>query len=182
MVGSGYNFVRTNIRNDMTLSWDLFIALFFVIMAVYGFLLGRSRVFNILINSYVGYVIAFELGDFAFDYLTRAAQISHSVNVTLFGAKVFVFALVVFVLTLNSELLGIRDDSSANKVWTVLYGILAAGLILSSVFGFMGNAEQVNLFSGSQLATQVYNYRLVWLVAPILTVIVANVLNRFGKR
>lgn len=166
----------------MTLSWDLFIILFFVIMAVYGFLLGRSRVFNILINSYVGYVIAFELGDFAFDYLSKASQLSHSVTVTLFGAKVFVFALVVFVLTLNSELLSIRDDGSANKTWTVVYGILAAGLVLSSVFGFMGNAEQINLFSGSQLATQVYNYRLVWLTAPILAVILVNVMSRFGKR
>lgn len=166
----------------MTLSWDLFIILFFVVMGVYGFLLGRGRVFNILINSYVGYVIAFELGDFAFDYLTRAAQLSHSVTVTLFGAKIFVFALVVFVLTLNSELLGIRDDAPASKPWTVLYGILAAGLILSSIFGFMGSAEQVNLFLSSTLATRVYDLRLVWLVTPILAVIVANVMSRFGRR
>ena len=166
----------------MTLSWDLFIALFFVVMAVYGFLLGRGRVFNILLNSYVGYVIAFELGGFAFNYLSRVSQLSHSVTVTLFGAKVFVFALVVFVLTLNSELIGIRDDGAPSKFWTVLYGILAAGLILSSVFAFMGNVEQMSLFANSRLATQVYNLRLVWLVTPILAVIAANVMSRFGRK
>lgn len=166
----------------MTLSWDLFIILFFVIMAVYGFLLGRGRVFNILINSYVGYVVAYELGGFAFDYLSKVTQLSHSVTVTLFGAKVFVFALVVFVLTLNGELLGVRDDAPVSKFWTVLYGVLAAGLILSSIFGFMGNAEQVNLFSNSQLATRVSDLRLAWLTAPIVAVIVANVMARFGKK
>ena len=166
----------------MTLSWDLFIILFFVVMAVYGFLLGRSRVFNILLNSYVGYVIAFELGDFAFDYLTQAAQISHSVNITLFGAKIFVFALVVFVLTLNSELLGIRDDGRTSKPWIVLYGILAAGLILSSIFGFMGNAEQANLFSHSVLAARVYDLRLAWLIAPILAVIIGTAIAWFRKK
>jgi len=165
----------------MTLTWDLFIILAFVVMAVYGFLLGRNRVFNILINSYVGFVVAAELGDYAFDYLSRASQISHSVNITLFGAKVFVFALVIFVLTLNSELMGNREASDS-KVWTILYGILAAGLILSSVFGFMGNAEQFSLYSSSTLAIRVTDLRLLWLTAPIVAVIVANVMGRFGKR
>lgn len=166
----------------MTLSWDLFIILSFVVMGVYGFLLGRGRVFNILINSFVGYVVAYELGGFAYDYLSQVTQLSHSVNVTLFGAKIFVFALVVFVLMLNGELIGIRDDARGSKFWTVLYGVLAAGLILSSVFAFMGNAEQINLFSSSALATRVYDLRLVWLTAPILAVIASNVIGRFGRR
>jgi hypothetical protein len=166
----------------MTLSWDLFIILSFVVMGVYGFLLGRGRVFNILISSYVGFVIAYEVGDFAFDYLSRASQISHSVNISLFGAKVFVFALVIFILTLNAELLGIRDATSVSKVWAVLYGLLAAGLILSSVFTLMGGVEQASLFLNSNLANRVYDLRLFWLTAPIMGVVVANVMSRFGKR
>lgn len=166
----------------MTLSWDLFIILSFVVMGVYGFLLGRGRVFNILINSYVGFLVAFELGDFAFDYLSRASQLSHSVNITLFGAKIFVFALVIFVLTLNSELIGIRDDAPTSKFWTVLYGLLAAGLILSSVFALMGGVEQANLYTSSSLAMRVTDLRLAWLIAPILAVIVAQVMGRFGRR
>lgn len=166
----------------MTLSWDLFIILFFVVMAVYGFLLGRGRVFNILISTYVGYVIAYELGDFAYSYLSKVTQLSHSVTITLFGAKVFVFALVIFILTLNSELIGIKDDARINKFWTVLYGILAAGLILSSVFAFMGNVEQMSLFSGSELASKVYDFRLAWLIAPMITVVGVNVASRFGRK
>lgn len=166
----------------MTLTWDLFIALSFVIMAIYGFLLGRGRVFSILINTYVGYVVAFELGDVAYQYLSKVTQLSHSVSVTMFGAKVFVFVFIVFILTLNNELLGIRDEGSGSKIWTVLYGILAAGLILSSIFAFMGNAEMSTLFAGSTLAAKVYEFRIVWLVGPIVTVLAANIAGRFSKR
>jgi hypothetical protein len=166
----------------MTLTWDLFVALSFVIMAIYGFLLGRSRVFSILIHTYVGYVVAFELGDIAYQYLSKVTQLSHSISVTMFGAKVFVFAFIVFILTLNSELMGVRDDTSASKIWTVLYGVLAAGLILSSVFAFMGNAEMTNLFATSTLAAKVYEFRIVWLIGPIVTVLSANIVGRFRKR
>jgi len=89
---------------------------------------------------------------------------------------------VVFVLTLNAELLGIRDDAPTSKVWTVLYGLLAAGLILSSVFALMGSAEQASLFATSTLATRVTDLRLVWLTAPILAVVVAQVMGRFGRK
>jgi hypothetical protein len=166
----------------MTPTWDLFIILFFVIMTVYGFLLGRGRVFNILINSYVGYVVAYELGGFAFQYLSRITEISHSFNVTMFGAKIFVFAFVIFILTLNSELAGMRDDGLTSGLFTIAYGILAAGLILSSVFLFMGDVERMSLFTNSVLASRVYDLRMVWLVGPIVTVLLGNIIGKFGKK
>jgi hypothetical protein len=165
----------------MTPSWDLFIILFFVIMGVYGFLLGRGRVFNILINTYVGLVIATQLGSYAFDYLSKITEISHSFNVTLFGAKVFAFVAVLFVLTLNKELSGTNDDSFSSPIYTATYGVLAAGLILTSVFSFMGDAERASLFASSNLASTVYQYQILWLVAPIVVVIVSNVLTRIKK-
>ena len=151
-------------------------------MTVYGLLLGRGRVFNILINSYVGYVVAYELGGFAFQYLSRITELSHSVNVTMFGAKVFVFAFVLFILTLNSELAGMRDDGLTSGAFTIAYGVLAAGLILSSIFLFMGDAERANLFASSTLASRVYDFRIVWLIGPIATVLLGNIIGKFGKK
>jgi len=165
----------------MTPSWDLFIVLFFVIMGVYGFLLGRSRVFTILINSYVGLVIATQLGSYAFDYLARATSVSHSFNVSMFGAKIFVFVAIIFILTLNKELSGSGDEGGSNTAITAIYGILAAGLILSSVFSFMGEAERQALFNTSTLAARVYAIQYAWLLGPILVVIVSNVVSRFKK-
>ena len=164
----------------MTLSWDIFIILAFVIMGVYGFLLGRSRVFNILIYSYVGLTISTQLGSYAYDYLSKITDISHSFNMTMFGAKVFVFAAIIFVLTLNKELSG-NNDSGQNTIVTAIYGLLAAGLILSSVFSFMGNAEAALLFSTSTLAIQITNLQIFWLIAPILMMTTLTVWGKFRR-
>lgn len=164
----------------MTPSWDLFIVLAFVIMAVYGFLLGKSRVFGILMSSYVGLTIATQLGSFSYDYLSRITEISHSFNLTMFGAKLFVFVTVVFVLMLNKELTG-GGEGASNSLVTAVYGLLAAGLVLSSVFSFMGDAERASLFSSSSLAIQVYNYQVLWLVAPIILIVVLALWNKFSR-
>lgn len=164
----------------MTLSWDIFILLAFVIMGVYGYLLGRSRVFGIMINSYVGFTVASYLGSYAYDYLSKVTDISHSFNLTMFGAKVFVFVAVLFVLILNKELSGTGDNSQSSMV-TAIYGLLTAGLVLSSVFSFMADAERASLFSASSLAIQVYNYQILWLIAPIVMMTALTVWNKVRR-
>jgi hypothetical protein len=165
----------------MTPSWDLFIILFFTIMAVYGLLLGKGRVFNLLINSFVGYVVAAELGEFVYTYLAKATEISHSFNVTLFGAKVFAFVTVVFILTLRNELSGSSDAGYQGKINTILTGILAAGFILSSALVFMGNTERFDLLNASTIANYVYDYRLIWVIGPILLIVVNAAISKFRK-
>ena len=162
----------------MTLSWDLFVILVFVVMGVYGFLIGKSRVFGIIMSAYVGLTIATQLGSYAFDYLSKITEISHSFNVTMFGAKLFVFVLVIFILMLNKELTGGGESSSSSFV-TAIYGVLAAGLILSSVLSFMGYSERMLVFSASPTAIQVYNYQMIWLIAPIAMAITVTLWNKF---
>jgi len=166
----------------VTPSWDLFIILFFVILTVYGLLLGRGRVFNILINSYVGLVIATELGSIAFNYLSQAASLQHSMTLSLFGAKVLVFASVIFVLTMKSELAGANDDASTSSIYTAGYGFLAAGLMLSSILSFMTEADRLNMFSNSHLASQIYMYKSFWLVGPIAFILLGSILGRLIKK
>lgn len=166
----------------MAPSWDLFIILFFVILTVYGLLLGRGRVFNILINTYVGLVIATELGNVAFDYMSRVSAIQHSVALSLFGAKVLIFAIVIFILTMKSELAGANDDNQASSIYTGVYGFLAAGLMLTSVLSFMSEADRLNMFSTSNLASQVYTYQTFWLVGPIAFILVATILTKLVRK
>ncbi len=164
----------------MTLSWDLFIVLTFVIMGVYGFLLGRSRVLSIIINSYVALTVSSHVGSYAYQYLTKITDISHSFNLTMFGAKVFVFVTVLFVLMMNKELSG-GNDGGSKSIQTAIYGVLAAGLLLSSVFTLMGDEEKALLFSDSSLAIQVSNYQLLWLLAPIVMLTTITLWNKFRR-
>ena len=166
----------------MTPSWDLFIILFFVIMTVYGLLLGRGRVFNILINTYVGYVIATELGSLVLDYAIKASSISHSMSVSIFGVKVLLFAVTIFILTMRSELSGANDNSSVSSIYTAGYGFLAAGLMLTSVISFMPTTDRINFFHNSNLAAQIYGYRALWLIDPIVIILLTSVLGRLFRR
>jgi len=166
----------------MTPSWDLFIILFFVIMTVYGLLLGRGRVFNILINTYVGYVVATELGSLVLEYVVKVSSVSHSVSVSMFGVKVLLFAATIFILTMRSELSGANDDSSVSGVYTAGYGFLAAGLMLTSVFSFMPPIDRLNFFHNSNLAAQIYGYRALWLIGPIAIILLTSVLGRLFRR
>ncbi|PIZ00130.1 hypothetical protein COY62_04260 [bacterium (Candidatus Howlettbacteria) CG_4_10_14_0_8_um_filter_40_9] len=165
----------------MNLSWDFFIMMFFVVMTVYGLLLGKSRVFGILLNTYAGFVIAQEGGEIVFNYIKRAASINGALSTSYFGAKLLTFTAVVFILTLKGELSGYEDRGMHSTVMTAIYGFLSAGLILSSVFAFMGETEKQHIISVSSLASQVADYRLVWLVAPIGAVIVAGFLRGKGN-
>lgn len=151
-------------------------------MTVYGLLLGRGRVFNILINTYVGYVIGTEFGNFAYDYLVQASSISHSISVSVFGAKTLLFVATIFILTMRSELSGTNDSAVGSSMYTAGYGFLAAGLMLSSVLSFLDEADRINMFNNSNLAMQVYGYRYFWLIGPIAILIIASVLSRLFRK
>lgn len=164
----------------MTLSWDLFIVLFFVILTVYGLLIGRGRIFNILINVYVAFAIASELGESAFNSLSGLNSLAHSVSISIFGVKLLIFALVITILTLRNELVGGSYDNTS-KLYTAIYGFLTAGLALYSVFSFMGESGRYSLFQSSQLAVNVYSYNVVWLAGPIVVIVASYLLRRFAR-
>lgn len=161
----------------MTLSWDFFITMFFVVMTVYGMLLGKGRVFAILVNTYVGYVIAGEMGEIIFQSIKKAAFINNPFATSYFGAKLLTFAGVIFLLTLKGELSGYDDKGMQSSFMTAVYGFLASGLILSSIFSFMGETERSNIVSVSKIASQVVDNRMLWLVGPIGAVIIGSFLR-----
>ena len=165
----------------MAFSWDVFFVLIFTVMAIYGLFLGGGRIFNILISAFVGHVIAIEMGEFVYSYLSKAAEISHSANITLFGAKIFVFVAVVFVLMLRNELGGSSSSNYRSRLNVVAIGALAAGFILSSVLMFMSANERLELLSASVVAEYVYDYRLFWVIGPILLIIVNAAILKLKK-
>jgi uncharacterized membrane protein len=111
------------------------------------------------------------------------SSIPQGISVSLFAVKVLLFASVIFILTLKSELVSSSKDQNANNVlYTAIYGFLSAGLMTSCIFSFMGEAERMSLFSSSTIAANIYTFRLLWLVAPIAVVIVTGILKKiFGK-
>ena len=83
---------------------------------------------------------------------------------------------------MRSELSGSNDDSSTSGIYTAGYGFLAAGLMLTSVFSFMSVTDRINFFQNSNLAAQIYNYRMLWLIGPIAIILLTSILGRLFKR
>lgn len=152
----------------MNASWDLFITMFFVIMTVYGLLLGRGRIFTIVLSTYVGFVVSNEFSTFVFEKFSKAASFNNTLGTSQFGAKVITFAAVVFLLTMRSDVQHQEERGLEATVITAVYGFLAAGLIITSILSFMGDSEKMTILSNSVLATRVDSYRDLFLVGPIV--------------
>ncbi|MDO8507822.1 MAG: hypothetical protein Q7S53_04645 [bacterium] len=154
----------------MTLSWDLFIIVGFAIMAGVGALLGRGKALNILLGSFMGYVVATELGSLVFGY---AKSFSHTENFSLFLVKLALFAVIIIVLNAKTELGGKGGDDSS-LIINLVYGFLAAGFMTTAILSFLEPGEKANLLASSGLLTKIDQLKLIWIVAPIGFLFIAD--------
>jgi len=153
----------------MNLSWDIFAIIFFGAMAGVAAVLGRSKALGILMGSFVGYVVATELGSIA---LGIVKQYSHSDNFSLFLIKVVLFFATIIILNAKTELSGKGDDSSV--VISVIFGILAAAFMSTAILSFMEPGEKATLLQSSALITKIDQLKLIWIVAPVAFLFVAD--------
>ncbi len=154
----------------MTLSWDLFTIVIFAVMAGVGAILGRGKALNILLGSFMGYVVATELGALAFN---EAQRFAHTQNFSMFLVKIVLFFATIIILNAKTELGGKgRDDSS--MVINLIYGFLAAGFMATAILSFLDPTEKASLLAGSGLLTKIDQLKLIWIVAPIGFLFVAD--------
>jgi hypothetical protein len=157
----------------MTLSWDLFIIVCFAVMAGMGAVLGRGKALNILLGSFMGYVVATELGILVFD---QAKRFSHTESFSLFLVKLALFFAIIIVLNAKTELGGKGGDDSSLVV-NLIYGFLAAGFMATAILSFLEPSEKASLLSSSNILAQIDNFKLIWIVAPIGFLFVADFLK-----
>lgn len=154
----------------MSLTWDLIILLVFAVSVIYGALLGRNRILGILVNSYIGIVVAEVMGETIYNAFSGLQYVSANFLTSVFGAKVLVMIVVIGLLALRSELSGI-EGYGFSKVQGAIYGFLTSGLLLSSAISFMTESEKVSLFAESNFASLIEGYYVIWVVAPVLVMI-----------
>jgi|GEM_PF-1485920 len=157
----------------MTLSWDLAVVAAFVCLAGVGAILGRGKALNILLGSFMGYVVATELGALVFD---QAKSFSHTENFSLFLVKVALFFAIIIILNAKTELGGKGGDDSSMAI-NLIYGFLAAGFMATAILSFLEPSEKANLLANSNILVKVDQLKLVWIVAPIGFLFVADFLK-----
>ena len=157
----------------MTLSWDLVIIVAFCLMAGVGAVLGRGKALNILLGSFMGYVVSTELGILVFDY---AKRFSHTENFSLFLVKVALFFAIIIVLNAKTELGGKGGDDSS-MIINLIYGFLAAGFMATAILSFLEPGEKASLLASSDILALIDKLKLIWIVAPIGFLFVADFLK-----
>lgn len=169
----------------VTLSWDLFITLFFIIAVVYGFILQKDKLTVLLISTYVALAVASAWGEGLYRILTSNTKLlgSWASNASLFTVEVGIFILLILLITLRGGLTTESEtrEGAFSPFLMAFLGFLTAGLILSSIFSFMPETAREGLIVSSRLALFVWKYHLWFIVLPPLVLVVVGSIKKIPK-
>lgn len=165
----------------MTPSWDLFMAVFFIVSIGYSFVLQRDKVVVTMLGIYVGIVIAQVLGTPLQQFFTGDKTVADSLfiraNASPFSIQTAIFLIVTVAVTVRSGL-GNRGSSGRGGILSpfelALFSFLNSALILAAIFSFM-TPEARGEFAGiSRIASQIINKELWWFIAPLLALMITG--------
>lgn len=160
-------------------SIDLFIILGTALVCLYGAMAGQGALIRETISVYVGIVLATTFAEPLYKFSQQQAGGGFGVSQTIIGLLLLVLPIVILLLANRHH--HIRRHSSL--IITLILAVLASLLLISSVISQF-NAEAIkSITDESNLAAQIYTFRLAWLgLVPLA--IGASVLfhRKEGKR
>ncbi len=160
----------------MNPSWDLVLAIFFIVSVLYGFLL-RERVVVTLLGAYAAVLITERWGEAIHQLISQRALTGESGTLPIFTVQIILLVGVLLIISLKGGILihpaSVGRGLMAHLVMA-LYGFLSAALIASAVVSFLPSATQEMLLSGSVLARFLIRYATWWLILPIVLMLALN--------
>ena len=183
----------------ITLSWDLFILVFFALVITYSFIIGRKESAKIIVSSYIAIVAVQGLGNFS-QRLLGVSGANEMLSVLGFGVdtnmtsilKLVLFITIIVFLALRAGVhIQYGQDGSIllNLVVTGLCGLATAGLLLSTLLTYIGGSPLLAMQVATtpaltkiiqqSLMMQVMMQNLdLWFTFPALMLIIAGFLNK----
>ena len=164
-------------------SWDLFIALFFIIGISYGFILQREKVTGTLVSTYVALVVTQIATPYIqqfFSGQTTIGSIFIKASPTPFMIKTAVFAIIVILLTTRGGLAGMRGHGLLTPIEVIIYSGLTSLIAISTIVSFLDEGVRATLVSDSRFASIIIQYHDMWLIAPVV-ILIAMGFRRHGK-
>jgi hypothetical protein len=165
-------------------SWDLFLAIFFVVSIGYSFVLQRDKVVVTLLAIYAGIVMAQVLGEplqaFFQGDKTIGNQLFIKANASPFTIAAGVFLVTTILVSVRSGL-GNRNSSSGGKLTAfelALFSFLNSALILTAIFSFMAPEARTAFAEHSRIARVFINKELWWFIAPLLALVATGGLGK----
>uniref|UniRef100_A0A7C4M2Q3 CvpA family protein n=1 Tax=candidate division CPR3 bacterium TaxID=2268181 RepID=A0A7C4M2Q3_UNCC3 len=165
----------------MTATWDLFIIIFFIIAVIFGIAMGRERSMVGVIAAYIGLVVSNVWGNAVYNLIggDTSAQVGNAVSFSAtaspFFIKAGIFILVLVLLIVKGDFLkkAMTSHSGVSSiVISGIYSFLNAGIIVTALVSFLGDAQRTDLLTQSNLINLVQRYNVWWMVLPVALMII----------
>jgi len=185
---------------NLTLSWDLFILVFFAVVVAYSFIIGRNATLKVITASYVAILCSDGLGNMFAKYLASSEpflkllklfSIGNSDQATAFFKVLILIILIVFIAVRGLFNYDAMDDRPMTLRLAILLilGVLSAGLMMSTMLifvagqslvssVFMPNNILADIYHQSRLVRIMLDYSNMWFFLPGLSIVVISFFNK----
>lgn len=178
----------------INLTWDLFIIVFFTVVMAYTFIIGRNQSVKIIISAYIAILAADSIGNLLERYFMGEKPIiriweTPTESSSLIILKILIFILTIVLITTRGRFnINMNNSNSAmvRLMLSLAYGVLSAGLIVSTVFIYASgtsliqessvimNDAVLTIYKQSQLVRLMINNYNIWFSLPAIAFVVSS--------
>ena len=136
--------VRYRPMFNITLSWDLFIIVFFAIVVTYTFIIGKKESVKVIIATYIAVVAVQGIGNVFLRIgseagLTGAGMLGVSSTtpvLSIFKLVLFIILMILLTIRAGFSVQYAKESALVNVIVPSLCGIATAGLLLSTLLTY----------------------------------------------
>ena len=164
----------------ITPTWDTLLLFSLIAFVVFGFVVRRAKIGWLLVSLYVALCVSNGIGLELFRFIKKAELAGF--DASLFMVKFIIFAFISFMLFIDNHYISPDDEGGsgfAQSFTGALYGLLAGGIIITSVIGFMGSKDHASLLAKSFLARTLDPWHVFFLIPFPFMLAISSLLKRF---
>lgn len=189
---------------NITLSWDLFVIVFFIVIVAYSFIIGRDNTLKVILGTYVSIIAADAFGILFGLYFAGSPMFLKMLKIMAIGneqeaivfVKLLVFVLFVILFAIRGafQVATSEDRSSLIRlILTIVYAVMSAGLIINAILIFIsgvsfiaGSTETTTsalwgVYLESKLIRGMLSYRYLWFFLPALAFLIQSLYTKKEK-
>jgi hypothetical protein len=182
---------------SLTLSWDLFVVVFFAIITSYSFIIGKNQSMKVIIATYISIIATQGIGNVIVRLTGESTALMQIMGVAfnftvLSVVKIFLFALFIILFAIRSGIdVSYTKEASTgiNVVFTALFGFATAGLIVSTILTYATTNGIIDagpaatsalqpMLQGSMLMQLMIVNQDIWFTLPAFLIIAAGFAHR----
>jgi hypothetical protein len=151
--------------SNINLSPDTIILATFAFVVLVGTALGKDRLRHFALTVYMGLALAYQLGEPLTGFINGNGQ-----SFTPGTIKLALFIAPILLLAFGKQ--G-KSKGGQSLVLSLVTSVLLACLITTSALHLMDANLSSGYLASSQIATQLYRLRLVWLAVVPLSILLS---------